>query len=302
MGVLPTVTASSGVRMVHHPVDLSQLCLPDSPVPLRLEVRMPCAVPIAGRRANTPCFAVGRTAAAEGACATRRPAGGTSYSSSESSRVTRSGAASASIGLDARMPCAVPPTGRRTSAPCCATGCATATKPSWLASCRRASEGAGEHRMLNRGRRALIRGRSPSDSRGRHPARASCPLSRCGIMPTSPGIMPTTTPGCSDMPLRAEGRDGRLRRIDEARRPGSTSSEVPFIVSFAKTESLNSGSPAGLDRHQSGLAASAWAEKYRCREGFLGASLCAIPRGFLLARECHDSCNDACNVSAHARV
>ena len=123
--------------------------------------------------------------------------------------------------------------------------------------------------MLNRGRRALIRGRSPSDARGRHPARASCPLSRCGIMPTSPGIMPTTTPGCSDMPLRAEGRDGRLRRIDEARRPGSTSSEVPFIVSFAKTESLNSGSPAGLDRHQSGLAASAWLRNIGVEKGFL---------------------------------
>ena len=74
-------------------------------------------------------------------------------------------------------------------------------------------------------------------------------------MPPTPGTMPTTTPGCSVTPFRAEGRDGRFRRMDEARWPGSTSIEVPFILSIAKNRSLGLGlTAAGLVGHQEGFA------------------------------------------------
>ena len=82
-------------------------------------------------------------------------------------------------------------------------------------------------------------------------------------MPPTPGTMPTTTPGCSVTPFRAEGRDGRFRRMDEARWPGSTSTEVPFILSGAKTEASGSGSPLlGLSGTRRGLPERV-AEKYR---------------------------------------
>ena len=87
--------------------------------------RSPGAVPPAGRCTNAPCLATGRTAAAEGARTTRRPAGGT-YSQSESSgseRGTKTGPSSSSDGC---LTCST--AGRRTIERC--TGRAAAAGPS----------------------------------------------------------------------------------------------------------------------------------------------------------------------------
>ena len=107
----------------------------------------------------------------------------------------------------------------------------------------------------NGGRRALTRGCSSTMAREGSLARASCPPSGGAKIPPTPGNMPTTTPGCSVIPFRAEGRDGRFRRMDAARWPGSTSIEVPFILSSAKNRSLGLGlTAAGLVGHQEGFA------------------------------------------------